>query len=59
MSKGEMNVQVKEARFAHPREAGMNVPLLTNNQLLNSTRALNKAYSLDQFKKETKPQIQK
>ena len=54
MSKRNMDVQVKEARFAHPREAGMNVPLLTNNQLLNSTRALNRAYSLDQFKKDTK-----
>ena len=49
-----MDVKVKEARFAHPREAGMNVPLLTNNQLLKSTRALNRAYSLDQFKKDTK-----
>ena len=54
MSKGNMDVKVKEARFAHPREAGMNVPLLTNNQLLKSTRALNRAYSLDQFKKDTK-----
>ena len=50
----DIGCKLTAAKFVHPSLAGFNVPLLTNAQLVKSTRALNQSYGLDQFKHETK-----